>query len=235
MRESCCALTSATRPGATALQRLAPGPASATPAARRPASGPSASAPAAGSRATCPTRWASPPGRRGRPGRPRPPRAGPGRNRGKPNSSLSAPSTSAARATGTRGTRPSAAPRSSEICVGGGGSSSQASDTGWRPYRPPRSAPRCLRRFVAELLQRREREVPDAEILVRDGAHVGRGGHRHLVPDERHGRGLRGDRAVDLAPRAARAAGSVSVRGAVDRVVDRRNVELGDVRVADRA
>ena len=54
---------------------------------------------------------------------------------------------------GTRGRRPSAAPRSSDVCVGAGGSSSQASDTGWRPYRAPRSAPRGAR--VAELLQSR--------------------------------------------------------------------------------
>ena len=55
----------------------APGPASATPAARRRPSGPPASAPAAGSRATCPSRSASPRARRGRPRRPRPPRAAP--------------------------------------------------------------------------------------------------------------------------------------------------------------
>src|SRR3954454_20773126 len=74
----------------------------------------------------------------------------PGRNPAKPNSSLSAPSTSDERATGTRGTRPSAAPRSSEVCRGGGGSSNQASDRGGRPYSQPPTAPRTFRTFVAE-------------------------------------------------------------------------------------
>ena len=118
-----------------------PGPASATPAARRPASGPFASAPAAGSRATCPSRWASPPGRRGRRGPPRPPRAAragtPGSRTAPPERRRHHARTPPARAARARPRRRDRA----TSAYGGGGSSSQASDTGWRPYRAPRSAP----------------------------------------------------------------------------------------------
>ena len=86
-RASCWALTSATRPGRDPLAAPRPGPASARRAARRRASGRRASAPAAGSRATCPSRWASPPARRGRRARPSTASRCPGRKASKPNSS----------------------------------------------------------------------------------------------------------------------------------------------------
>ena len=221
VRASCWALTSADAAGRDRAAAPRPGPASARSAARRRASGPSASAPAAGSRATCPRRSASPPARRGRPWRPRPPRAARAGSPGKPKSSFIAPSTAAADATGTRGTRPSAAPRSNDVWWEPGVlRARRATRVGDLPPAPvaPRGAHSLSQirvRFVRT--QRSEREIPDAEVVVRRRRRRPPNAPSRPCPTRAGRPGPARRSRGRLAPRAARASGSVSVVAARSR------------------